>query len=444
MKEVLIVDDEAAMRTALQANFERRGWRARSAPGVAEALTAFRMSPTRLVITDMRMPDGDGLQVMEGVRKWMPETPVILLTAYGNVPDAVQAIRGGACDYLEKPVSFEELEARAERFVTIDTGTPLGHLMSDVVAESVSFRRVLERAKKVAHNEADVLIEAESGTGKEVLARAIHRFSARNKGPFVAVNCSAFPENLLESELFGHVRGAFTGAQYAKTGKFAVANGGTLLLDEIADLPLNLQPKLLRALQEREIDRLGDTKPVPVNVRIIATTNKPLQQQVKNGGFRADLFYRLHVVPLSIPPLRERREDILPLAHHFLRKYEPVEYRGLFRIAPELMAQFQTYDWPGNVRELENVIRRELAFAVGTTLDGCGGVLGSDLHPQPQQTEDAVKPGVTLQEMERRLLEATLEATGGNRTRAAALMGVSLRTIRNKIREFGLPARRVS
>jgi len=444
MKEVLIVDDEAAMRTALEANFARHGWRVRSASGVAEALTAFRVSPTRLVITDMRMPDGDGLQVMEGVRKCMPETPVILLTAYGSVPDAVQAIRGGACDYLEKPISFEELEARAERFVVSDTDTLLGSPALDVIAESASFRRVLERARKVARSEADVLIEAESGTGKEVLARAIHRFSIRHKGPFVAVNCSAFPENLLESELFGHVRGAFTGAQSAKTGKFELANGGTLLLDEIADLPLNLQPKLLRALQEREIDRLGDTKPVPVNVRIIATTNKSLAQLVKNGSFRADLFYRLHVVPLSIPPLRERREDILPLAHHFLRKYEPVECRGLFRIAPELAAQFQMHDWPGNVRELENVIRRELAFAAGTTLEGCGGILGSDLQETTSEAEEVLKPGVTLQEMERRLLEATLEATGGNRTRAAALMGVSLRTIRNKIREFGLPSRRVS
>jgi DNA-binding NtrC family response regulator len=443
MKEVLIVDDEAAMRSALEANFERHGWRVRSAAGVAEALTAFRVSPSRLVITDMRMADGDGLQLMEGVRKWLPETPVILLTAYGSVPDAVQAMRGGACDYLEKPISFEELEARAEQFAGSGVGNPLDTAMAEAVGESLSFRRIFEQARKVARSEADVLIEAESGTGKEVLARAIHRNSQRCKGPFVAVNCSAFPENLLESELFGHVRGAFTGAQMNKTGKFELANGGTLLLDEIADLPFPLQPKLLRALQEREIDRLGDTKPVTINVRIIATTNKPLQQQVKNGAFRADLFYRLHVVPLTIPPLRERREDILPLALHFLRKYEPVECRGFFRIAPELAEQMQAYDWPGNVRELENAIRRELAFAVGTTLEGYGGVLGSDLQ-EKEREEEVVKAGVTMQEMERRLLEATLDATGGNRTRAAVLMGVSLRTVRNKIREFGLAPRRAS
>jgi DNA-binding NtrC family response regulator len=443
MKEVLIVDDEAAMRTALEANFRRRGWRVRSAGGVVEALSAFRVSPSRLVITDMRMPDGDGLQVMEGVRKHLPETPVILLTAYGSVPDAVQAMRGGACDYLQKPISFEELESTAERFVGHEAETLLGARETEVVGESLAFRRVVEQAKKVARSEVDILIEAESGSGKEVLARIIHQHSVRRTGPFVAVNCSAFPENLLESELFGHVRGAFTGAQANKAGKFELAEGGTLLLDEIADLPLSLQPKLLRALQEREIDRLGDTKPVPVDVRIIATTNKPLPQLVKSGAFRTDLFYRLHVVPLTIPPLRERREDILPLAQHFLRRYEPKESRGLFRIAPELAAQFQMYDWPGNVRELENTVRRELAFAVGTTLEGCAGMLGCDLQEKEGNSE-RLKPGVTLLEMERRLLEATLEATGGNRTRAAALMGVSLRTVRNKIREFGLQARRVS
>jgi DNA-binding NtrC family response regulator len=440
MKEVLIVDDEAAMLAALEANFKRRGWHVRSASGVAEALSAFRVAPSRLVITDMRMADGDGLQVMKGVRKCLPETPVILLTAYGSVPDAVQAMRGGACDYLQKPISFEELESTAERFIGCEPETLLGGHEVEIVGQSLGFRRVIEQAKKVARSDVDILVEAESGTGKEVIARLIHQHSIRRNGPFVAVNCSAFPENLLESELYGHVRGAFTGAQANKAGKFELAHGGTLLLDEVADLPLSLQPKLLRTLQEREIDRLGDTKPVSVDVRIIATTNQSLSQQVKAGTFRADLFYRLHVVPLTIPPLRDRREDILPLAHHFLRKYEPVECRGLFRIAPELASQLQTYDWPGNVRELENTIRRELAFAVGTTLDGCGGLLGCDL----QEKEEGVKPGVTLQEMERRLLEATLEATGGNRTRAAALMGVSLRTVRNKIREFGLQGRRVS
>jgi len=409
MKDVLIVDDEAAMLAALEANFKRSGWQVRSANGVTEALSAFRISPASLVITDMRMADGDGLQVMEGVRRCLPQTPVILLTAYGSVPDAVQAMRDGACDYLQKPISFEELESAAERFVDPAPEMLLGPHEIAAIGTSLAFRRALEQAKKVARSDVDILVEAESGTGKEVLARLIHQHSRRKNGPFVAVNCSAFPENLLETELFGHLRGAFTGAQTSKPGKFEIASGGTLLLDEVADLPLSLQPKLLRALQEREIDRLGATKPVPVDVRIIATTNKSLPQQVKSGAFRADLFYRLHVVPLTIPPLRERREDILPLAHHFLRKYEPMECRGLFRIAPALAAQLQSYDWPGNVRELENTIRRELAFAVSTTLEGCGGLLGCDLEGK-DDTPEGLKAGLTLQEMERRLLEATLEA----------------------------------
>jgi DNA-binding NtrC family response regulator len=439
MKEVLIVDDEAGMRAALAANFQRRGWKVQSAGGVNEALSAFRQSPSRLVITDMRMADGDGWQVMEGVRQYLPETPVILLTAYGSVPDAVQAMRGGACDYIEKPVSFEELESAAERFLGEEESSTANSKCVEAIGEAASFRRVIEQARRAARSDADILIEAESGTGKEVLARLIHENSARRGGPFVAVNCSAFPENLLESELFGHVRGAFTGAQTAKAGKFELAQGGTLLLDEISEMPLNLQPKLLRVLQEREVDRLGDTKSLRVDVRIIATTNRSLPQMVKNGAFRADLFYRLHVVPLSIPPLRERREDILPLANYFLRKYEPADARGKYRIGSKLADQLRLYDWPGNVRELENTIRRELAFAVGTTLEGAGGILGFDL--ETSSSSEDLKPGTTLEEMERRLLESTLQATGGNRTRAAALMGVSLRTVRNKIREYGLAAR---
>jgi DNA-binding NtrC family response regulator len=376
---------------------------------------------------------------MEGVRKYLPETPVILLTAYGSVPDAVQAMRGGACDYLEKPISFDELESAAERFLEQGLLAEPSGKNAEAIGASASFRRVIEQARRVARSEADILIEAESGTGKEVVARLIHENSARRRGPFVAVNCSAFPENLLESELFGHVRGAFTGAQHARAGKFEQAQGGTLLLDEISELPLNLQPKLLRVLQEREVDRLGDTKSLRVDVRIIATTNRGLAQMVKNGAFRADLFYRLRVVPLSIPPLRDRREDILPLADYFLRKYEPNDARGKYRLGAQLAEQLQMHEWPGNVRELENAIRRELAFAVGTTLEGTGGVLGCDL--EVPGAEDETKPGTTLDQMERRLLESTLQATGGNRTRAAALMGVSLRTVRNKIREYGLAAR---
>jgi DNA-binding NtrC family response regulator len=440
---VLIVDDEAAMRAALEANFRRRGWRVDTAEGVSDALSKFRIAPTTLVVTDMRMADGDGLQVMQGVRLLMPDTPVIFLTAYGSVPDAVQAIREGACDYLQKPVSFEQLEATAERFLEPRRGFNgnKGCVAFEGVGTSPSFCGVISRARRVARTDADVLIEAESGTGKELLARLIHRASPRGEGSFVAVNCSAFPDNLLESELFGHVRGAFTGANNAKPGKFELADGGTLLLDEIGELPPTLQPKLLRALQEREIDRLGDTKPIPVNVRVIATTNRSLRAQVDSGNFRADLYYRLHVVPLTIPPLRERREDIVPLAEYFLRKHEPKTQRGMFSIGAELAAQMEQHDWPGNVRELENLVRRALALATGTLLGA--QYLDASTRAAKENT-NTVQPGVTLQNMERQLLAKTLEATGGNRTRAAELMGVSLRTVRNKIREYGLPAWKAS
>jgi DNA-binding NtrC family response regulator len=449
VSNVLIVDDEAAMRAALQANFRRRGWRVQTAEGVGEALAKFRLAPSSLVVSDMRMPDGDGLQVMQGVRTFVPDTPVIFLTAYGSVPSAVQAIREGACDYLQKPVSFEQLEAAADRFLAPQQRNERAGI--EGVGTSPGFCSVVATAERVARTDADVLIEAESGTGKELLARLIHRASPRANNPFVAVNCSAFPENLLESELFGHVRGAFTGAHTAKQGKFELADGGTLLLDEIGEMPASLQPKLLRALQEREIDRLGDTRPKRVNVRVIATTNRSLRAQVDVGDFRGDLYYRLHVVPLTIPPLRERREDILPLAEHFLRKYEPREQRGIFRIAGELAAQLEAHDWPGNVRELENLIRRALALATGTLLGtqridaSSPASRGSVCWPEEiAAARPAVKSGVTLQSMERQLLEKTLEATGGNRTRAAQLMGVSLRTVRNKIREYGLPARSTS
>ncbi|HUJ82860.1 MAG TPA: sigma-54 dependent transcriptional regulator, partial [Candidatus Acidoferrales bacterium] len=303
------------------------------------------------------------------------------------------------------------------------------------IGESPAFRDLVTKAKHVAQTDADILIEAESGTGKELLARLIHRTSPRASKPFVAVNCSAFPENLLESELFGHVRGAFTGAMASKPGKFQMADGGTLLLDEIGEMPLSLQPKLLRVLQEREVDRLGDTRPMPIDVRVIATTNRSLSSQIEAGLFRPDLFYRLNVIPLSIPPLRERRGDILNLAVHFLRKLEPPSRRGQLRISPELAMTLQEHDWPGNVRELSNFIRRGVALTHGATL---GVDLFGSVARAPSPSSDRPKPGTTLEDIERQLLEATLEATNGNRTRTAEMMGVSLRTVRNKIREYGL------
>ena len=439
MSHVLVVDDEASMCRALDANFRRRGWQVTTASGVADALAKFRTSPCSLVVTDMRMNDGDGLDVLQGVRNVAPQTAVIFLTAYGSVPEAVTAMREGACDYLMKPVSFEQIEETARRILGSTTFQDESEGPNFFVGESPAFRDLVTKARHVAQTDADILIEAESGTGKELLARLIHRASPRASRPFVAVNCSAFPENLLESELFGHVRGAFTGAMASKPGKFQVADGGTLLLDEIGEMPMSLQPKLLRVLQEREVDRLGDTRPVPVDVRVIATTNRSLADLIEQGSFRSDLYYRLNVIPLSIPPLRERRRDTLSLAEHFLRKMEPASKRGQMRISPELETALREHSWPGNVRELANFIRRGVALTHGATLGI--DLFGPVTRAQAVASSDRPKPGTTLEDVERQLLEATLEATNGNRTRTAEMMGVSLRTVRNKIREYGLGPR---
>jgi DNA-binding NtrC family response regulator len=441
MNQVLVVDDEAAMRAALEANFRRHGWKVMTASGTSEALARFRSAPCPLVITDMRMPDGDGLHVMQGVRALVPQTAVIFLTAFANVPEAVTAMREGACDYLVKPISFEQLKETAARVLGRREANNAPENSADFVGSSPVIRRLIERARQVARTDADILLEAESGTGKELLARLIHRSSPRSARPFVAVNCAGFPDTLLESELFGHVRGAFTGALTAKAGKFELAHGGSLLLDEIAEMPLSLQPKLLRVLQEREVDRLGDTRPLRVDVRVIATTNRPLGTLVGEGKFRADLYYRLNVIPLSLPPLRERRDDISELVDFFVRKYAPASRSNAVRFAPELLERLQAYEWPGNVRELENFVRRALVLSPGP-------VAGVELLPECNLQGDGqalggIEPGRTLRELERALLEKTLEATGGNRTRAAGMLGVSLRTVRNKIREYGLPARRV-
>jgi DNA-binding NtrC family response regulator len=441
MNRVLVVDDEPGMRAALEAHFLRRDWRVETAASAAEALEKFRRGLHPLVVTDIRLGGADGFSVMRAARTLAPHTAVILLTAFGNVPDAVTAMKDGACDYLVKPVAFEQLEQAAER-IMVQARTQ-AEAREGMVGNAAGWLRALERARQAAASSADVLVEAESGTGKELLARLIHRLSARRDHAFVAINCSAFPETLLESELFGHARGAFTGALAAKAGRFELAHRGTLLLDEVGEMPLTLQPKLLRVLQEREFDRLGETKSVRVDVRVVATTNRKLSEMVREGKFRADLYYRLNVIPLSLPPLRERGEDIKELADHFLRLYAPPG--RTLRMSQEFLERLEAHDWPGNVRELANCLRRAVALAAGPeigreALEGSAWAEAGMVGRIEDRGDDVLRAGVSLENMERKLVEMTLAATGGNRSRAAELLGVSLRTVRNKVRDYGLPS----
>jgi DNA-binding NtrC family response regulator len=450
---VMVVDDEPGIRTALRANFLRHGWRVETASCVREAIRNVEGHEFDLVVTDMRMPDGTGMEVMRAARRTSPETAVILLTAYGSVPDAVTAMRDGALDYLTKPIPFERLQATAAQVMNRARQLPVEDTSAngDIIGHASSLLRVLHRARAAASSGADVLIEAESGTGKELLARFIHDTSARSSKPFIAVNCAAVPEALLESELFGHGKGAFTGAIANRPGKFELANGGTILLDEIGEMPLNLQPKLLRVLQEREFDRLGEASAVRVDIRVIATTNVSLSSMVERALFRADLYYRLNVIPLTLPPLRERREDIAVLAQHFAEKFAAQHRTATPHLHPDFIERLQSHSWPGNVRELANFMRRVLTLSESPEIDArCfemefHGSAGVATPVRPPQTEPAIvgtPAGTPIWQVEKLHLEKTLALTDGNRTVAAEMLGISLRTLRNKIREYGLPPRR--
>jgi DNA-binding NtrC family response regulator len=365
-------------------------------------------------------------------------------------------MRHGACDYLVKPVAFEKLELAVEQVLARAQGQGDdvrrdGRLKDDrvrddrketeLIGHSPAWQLALARASQAALADADVLIEAESGTGKELVARFIHRTGVRKAGPFVAVNCAAFPETLLESELFGHARGAFTGAIAARPGKFEMASGGTMLLDEVGEMPMTLQPKLLRVLQEREFERLGSNQTVKVDMRVISTSNRPLAAAVGEGRFRADLYYRLNVIPIALPALRDRTGDVRELAQYFADLYGHPARQG--RLSEELLARLEQENWPGNVRELGNFIRRAVALSSGGEIGVEAFEHGTLATGQQRAAEwkPEWKPGLSLEEMERKLFRMTLDATGGNRARAAELLGVSLRTVRNKVRAFGLPPR---
>lgn len=453
MRSVLVVDDEPGIRTALTAHFTREGWQVTSASGLREAEYRLAQRDFDLLVSDVRLPDGSGVDLMRAARTAAAKTPVVLMTAFGTVPDAVEAMRGGASDYLTKPVAWSQLRSIAERLV--EQSGKHSAAESDggsggIVGRAPALLQSLARARAAARTDADVLVEAESGTGKELLARFIHEASDRTGKPFVAVNCAAVPEHLLESELFGHTRGAFTGATQSKPGKFELAHGGTLLLDEIGEMPLHLQPKLLRALQEREFERLGETRTVKVDIRVIATTNVTLAAAVDRGAFRSDLYYRLNVIPLSLPTLRERMEDIPLLAAFFAASWAAHAHRPTPVLTPGFLEMLQAREWPGNVRELANFMRRVLSLQGVERADApidsaCflreSGSAGARKQIESTPMSEAAA-SVPIRQLERLHLEKTLAMTQGNRTHAAEMLGISLRTMRNKIREYGLPPRR--
>jgi two-component system response regulator HydG len=440
---ILVVDDEPAQR-ALLADFLRdEGYRVAEAADGAAALARVRNGGIDLLLTDVRMPGISGEELLCTVREESPHLPVLLITAHDTVEQAVTAMQSGAFSYIAKPVNLDGLLAQVERALehrrlaeeveALRSAAGRTPDVPDVVAESPAMRAVLSEAARVAPRRATVLITGESGTGKEVVARAIHALSGRVGAPFVAVNCAALPESLLESELFGHETGAFTGAVRRHTGRFEQAHGGTLFLDEIGDLPGAVQVKLLRALQERTIERLGGSEPIAVDVRLIAATHRDLQAAIRDGSFREDLYYRLNVVALHLPPLRSRRPDIPPLIDHLLERINRENDTGVTGVSREVLESFLRYPWPGNVRELRNVLERAVVLNRGRVIHL--GDLPAAFRAPPEKAPIA---GGSLVENERATIISALQAAGWNRSIAADRLGIHRNTLRRKIRELGI------
>ncbi len=440
---VLVVDDEPAHRRLYAQTLEERGFTVVTAADAAEAVARIRRQAPSLVVSDVRMPGEDGLALLRQARECCPALPFLLVTAFANVREAVAALRLGAVDYLAKPVDLDELAAAAADIIGLEVGERAVGLpdaaLEGIVAESPAFRAVLSDAYRVAGSEATVLVTGESGSGKEVVAGFIHRNSPRRRGPLVAVNCAALPEGLLGSELFGHEKGAFTGALARRPGRFREADGGTLFLDEIGDMPIGLQPALLRAIETGRVTPVGGTGEQSVDIRLIAATHRDLQEAVRDGSFRQDLYYRLNVFAVELPPLRERPEDILALARAFLHRNGSGR-----RLSPAASRALMAHGWPGNVRELANAIERAQILA-NTEV-----ILPEHLPPAVRQAAErdpdrehgnaAEASGgvIPLDEVERDSIARALEQTGGNRTRSAELLGISRRTLIYKIKRYGL------
>jgi len=442
---ILVVDDDALMREYVQETLQRAGYEVTAATGGHEALQALAQKGFDVLVTDLRMTPMDGLALLEKVRQQAPETRCVVMTAYGTIETAVAALKNGAEDYILKPFSPDALELAVARTLERDRMAQENRYLraqvnrnydtKALIGRGPAMVKVHEQLERIAASRATVLVRGETGTGKELVAHAIHHTSPRRDKPFIKVNCAALSAGLLESELFGHEKGSFTGAHERKVGRFELADSGTLLLDEVSEIGVELQPKLLRALQEREFERVGGTQVIRVDTRIIGTSNRNLERAVEEGTLREDLFFRLNVIQVVLPPLRERREDIPALMDHFLARFAQENGRRITGFSDATRALFLDYNWPGNVRELQNAIERAVVLSVEPVLEPHHFQLQG---AQAKPAQGAVGPGTTVAEMEKQLIMATLEHCSQNRTHAAKLLGISVRTLRNKLNEYGL------
>src|SRR5690349_632186 len=444
---ILVVDDEEKLRRVIELQLSTAGFEVDKAASAEEALKLVERAD--LVLTDLKLPGMDGLELLAAIRRQNTHAPVVVMTAFGTIEVAVEAMKAGAVDFLLKPFSLDHLmavihkalEVRALRDENRQLREELGkrYQFDNIIGRSPAMQEIFATIERVAPTRATVLLAGESGVGKDLIARAIHFHSPRRDRPFVKINCTALPENLMESELFGYEKGAFTGANTTKPGKFEQADTGTVFLDEIGDVPPSIQVKLLRILQEREFERLGSNKTRHIDVRVIAATNQDLRAALEQGTFREDLYYRLNVVPISIIPLRERKQDIPFLAGHFLHKLAPDSDSKVESITDAALEKLLAYHWPGNVRELENVIERSLVMVSGTELDASDIKLESAPRPRPQSGDAHFLPeGVTLDEYEQEIIREALKRADGNKSQAARLLGLTRNALRYRLTQMGL------
>lgn len=459
--KILIVDDEKLMRVSLEDKLTKEGYTVNSLSNAVEGIKLLQSTNFDAVITDLRLPRMDGIDFLKEIKKASPDTVVIIMTAYGSIENAVTAMKEGAYDYVTKPFSLEELTIKLQKALqhrdTIAENIMLKQRVlsqygyDNMIGRGEGMKRVFEIISTVSNRDTTILIQGESGTGKELTAGAIHYNSNRRDGPFIKVSCAALNKEILESELFGHEKGSFTGAIKTRRGRFELADGGTIFLDDVDDIPLEMQVKLLRVLQEREFERVGGEETIPVNVRVICATKKDLKKLVQEGRFRQDLYYRLHVVTVQLPPLRERKEDIPPLVTYFIKKYATHQRVSVNSISPETLNLLLSYNWPGNIRELENVIEHAVAFCTSDTIipkNLPGNLLEretpSGIFPIELSTIDSIDLQETLSEAERKLLLWAYQKTNGNQVRMSEILRIPRTTLQNKLVKYNITKTNIS